>query len=72
MDDEPYVRLVYSHAEGYGGYDDIHFFRQEHVLVFRPCLRIQSRVVWQGTYAVHIQKFRQFLHFLAAQTVYYS
>ena len=67
----PHIRLVYPHAEGYCGDYDIHFFHQEPVLVLGPRLRIKPRMIRKCLYSVDIQKFRQFLNFLSAETVYY-
>ena len=69
MDHKTYIRLVYTHSEGDGGNDHVHFLHQELVLIFGTGLGVQSCMVWSGLDAVYVEKFSQLLHFLPAETV---
>ena len=70
--DKAHIRLVDSHAEGYGRHNDLHVLHQEPVLVLRPGLRIQSRMIRKRADSVDLQQLGDFLNFLAAQAVYDS
>ena len=69
MRDETHVGPVDAHAERDGGDDDDHLLGEEAVLVFRPDVRTQARVVRQGVVAVRPKRLRDTLHLLARQAV---
>ena len=69
VDDKTDIRLVDAHAEGDGGHDDVHLFREELVLVLRPGLGIQAGVIGKGADAVDAQQLCHFLHLFPAEAI---
>ena len=64
-----HVLLVYAHAEGDGGHNDVYLLHQELVLVFGPGFGIQAGMVRKGPDAVYGQHLGKFFHLLAAEAV---
>src|SRR6266566_4826614 len=45
MNDETYVRLVDAHAKSNGRANHTHFVADEQILISRPCLCLETRVI---------------------------
>ena len=69
MDNEADVRLVYTHAEGNGGHNHIHFLRKELVLIVGPGFGIQPGMIRKGADAIDTEELSQFFHLFAAKAV---
>ena len=69
MYDEADVRFVDAHTEGDGCDDDADFLHQELVLVLRPGLGVQARVVGKCADAVDAQHLCQLFHLFTAEAV---
>ena len=69
MYDKSDVGLVDAHAESYGGDDNVDFFKQKGVLIFRACGSVETCMIWECLDVVDCQKFGEFFNFFAAETV---
>ena len=69
MYDESYVRFIYAHTEGYGGYDHIDLLHQELVLVLGSGLRVKTCVIWQSLDTVDVEQLCELLHLLSAEAI---
>ena len=72
MYDEPHVRLVDAHSEGYRGDDYFDTLHEEGILVVGARLGIHSGMVRQRLDAVGHEQFGKLLDLLAAEAVYDS
>ena len=69
MDDETHIGLVYPHAKGNSGHDDVYFFHQEIILGFGTSGRIHTGMVSLGLNVVRTKHLGQFFHLFPAQTI---
>ena len=69
MDHEPYVGLVDAHAEGIGGYHDLHPVIEEIVLILPPGIRIQLGMVGRSPDTAALQQAGSLIHLLCGAAV---
>ena len=60
VDNKPHIALIYTHAEGGGGYDDSNLIIHEGILIVYLLISIHLAIIGQGENAVTCQFLGEF------------